>query len=378
MKICMDGLGISQLHGTGLYSYSYELLSNLLKMYPQPKYELIWDQDTNFELWRKYKNLEFIKLGINRKDNDYRLLEEHLASSGTNIYHSPNNGLSIPQNKVCRYIISVHDLSPLNCPKFVDDKYYKKFNTLFPNALEKADCIIAVSNFIKEELIRLCKVPDKKIEVIHPLCSEIFKVMDIDTSRSVLKARYNIEGKFILYAGSIHTRKNLDIIINAFKLLLKQVNDINLIIVGNFDTKRTEYYLSLKALIQKLDIEDHIIFTGTVPYIEMPYFYNCAECTVNLSSYEGYPITAVEAISCNSKVVCCRTASFEEVLGQSAVFLDNLDVNILKNALLDVINKKPNSGTASSILFRHNIKINQERSINKLVRIYESTVYGYS
>ncbi len=123
MKICLDGIGISQLHGTGLFSYSYGLLSNLLKMYPQPKYELIWDRETDSELWRRYGNLEFIRLGINRKDNDYRLLEEHLASSRTNIYHSPNNGLSIPQNKVCKYIISVHDLSPINYRKFVDDKY---------------------------------------------------------------------------------------------------------------------------------------------------------------------------------------------------------------------------------------------------------------
>jgi len=376
MKICIDGLSVSKLQGTVLYSYTYGLITNLLENYPQPKYELIWDGNSSTEVWNKYKNVAFAKLEINRRNNDYKVIEDYLANAKVDLYHSPNNGLSIPQSKICKYIITAHDLSPLSCRELVDNKYYNKFTTLFQNAIEKSDCIIAVSEFIKEELVKFYKIPDKKIEVVYPWCSDIFKVTNFIKASAVLKDLYKIEGTFMLYTGGIHTRKNLNILIEAFSLLLKQKNDISLVIVGNYDAKRREYYLLLKNLIQKLGIENNVIFTGTIPYIDMPLFYNCAECTINLSSYDGFPTTAIEAIACDCPVICSRSSSFEEVIGQSAIFLDELDINLLKNSLLDIIIKKNQRSPVKQGLQHHDIENKRDRSINKLVRIYESTVYG--
>ena len=92
-----------------------------------------------------------------------------------------------------------------------------------------------------------------------------------------------------------------------------------------------------------------------------------------ISVYQGFPTTAAEAIACNSQVVCCSTSSFREVLGHWAVFLDNLDINEIKNAVFEVIDKKTTRDSASYIP-----KSNQDKSVNQLVRVYESTVYGGS
>jgi|GEM_PF-2433960 len=375
MKMCIDGLSISHMHGTGYYSYTYGLLSSLFEKYPQPEYDLVWDTDLIIPDWFKYKNISYSKLQINRANNDYKLLEEHLKNSKTDLYYSPNNGLSIPEHKVCKYILTVHDLSPVSCSSLVDNKYYHKFTTRFPEAIKKADSIIAVSEFIKNEIIKFYKIPDKKIEVVYPACSKIFKPLDLMTARTFLRERYHIEGKFILYAGSVHSRKNLDILIKTLKLLLRETNNIKLVIVGNIDAKRKEYYLTLKSLTEKLEIQDHVVFTGTVDFCDMPYFYNCADCTVNLSSYEGFPTTAVEAATCNSPVICLRNSSFEEVILPTVFFIEHPDINLLKTALANILYQKEKRNDFISHSPTPLSRYSHETSANKLVHIIESTVY---
>ncbi len=92
-----------------------------------------------------------------------------------------------------------------------------------------------------------------------------------------------------------------------------------------------------------------------------------------ISVYQGFLTTAAEAIACNSQVVCCSTSSSREVLGHWAVFLDNLDINEIKNTVFEVIDKKTTRDSASYIP-----KSNQDKSVNQLVQVYESTVYGGS
>ncbi|HEX9061050.1 MAG TPA: glycosyltransferase family 1 protein [Clostridia bacterium] len=375
MKMLIDGLSISYMHGTGYFSYAYGLLNNLFYIYPQPNYELLWESGSIPECWNKYKNITYSKVQVNRKSNDYELLEEHLINTKTDLYFSPNNGLSIPQNKVCKYIMTVHDLSPVSCSNLVDNKYYHKFLSLFPDAIKKADSIIAVSEFIKKEIIKFYKIPDKKIEVVYPGCSDIFRPLNLGASKAFLKAHYQIEGRFILYAGSLHSRKNLDVVIKAFKGLLKDINDMKLVIVGSFDSKRREYYLKLKNLAAKLGIDKHIIFTGTVEYNDMPHFYNSADCSVNLSSYDGFPITTIEAAACKTPVVCLRNGSFEEITVPSAVFLDTPDMNLLKNAFIDILSKNEKKDCFKNQSYDQSVIYNWEISAKKLVRIIESTVY---
>jgi len=375
MKICVDGLGVSKLSGTGCYSYTYGLLSKLLEIYPQPQYDLIWDSEFRIPEWEKHKNLIYQDLKINRKENDYKNLEDYLKNSKTDVYFSPNNGLSIPQNKVCHTIMTVHDLLPVSQKDLVDDKYYQKFMALFPNAIQKSDKIIAVSHFIKHELMAYYNVPDTKIEVIYPGISPMFKPLNRDFATVSLKNRYSIGENFILYAGSIHPRKNLEVLIHVFDFLLKDMDDMQLVIVGSIDAKREEHYLTLKNLAEKLGIGNRVIFTGKVDYTDMPYFYNGARCFVNLSSYEGFPHTSVEASACNCPVVSLRNSSFSGVDIPHAFLLDTLDVNLLKNVIGNIMREKETRNDLQKPFLGKKSKYSWDSVTNKMVHLIESTVF---
>ncbi len=376
MKICFDGLAVSRLKGTGLYTYSFELLNQLLESYGQPQYHLIWEGNAYVQGWQKKKNLTYSNIGINRKENIFSKLDDYLAANRVDLFHSPNNGLSIPFTKACKFIITVHDLYPVSNRCDTDVKYCNKFESVFPNAIRKADAIIAVSDFIKMEIIKNYRIPDKKIAVIHPGCSHIFRPLPAHDHTRVLEQKYGIKEDFVLFAGSIHPRKNLDKAIKIFKAIMEYRDDLKLVIAGKVDGKREGYYQSLRQYASRLQIEDAVLFPGIVDYEDMPAFYNRALCMLNLSDYEGYPSTTVEAIACNTPVICSKLPVFEEVAGTAAILADPRDHNLIKDVLLGIICNADYRRIAEKKYGNNATDKTWEGSIKKVVSLYESIVYN--
>lgn len=339
MKVCIDGIGLSMLRGTSLYSYTYEFLNNLFEMYPNNNYEIIWDNTkVNWPL-KNIKGLSYINLDLNRADNDYSKLEQHILENKVDIFHSINNGLSIPLNKKCKNISTVYDLLPIVDMSYTDKKYYEKFMNVFPNAINKSDKIIAVSHFIKDQIIEYFNVNKEKIEVIYPGCSEGFKEIRKDICREFLKNNYNIQGEFLLYVGSIHPRKNLHVLLNILKEIKKYdcTRDMKLVIVGKYDGKRYEYYSKLRTMLRFLSIEDSVVFTGVVEYENMIYFYNGAECLINLSLYDGFPLSVLEAMACKAPVICNDNSLFEEIIKDGGILVDYHDETYIKEVILELL-----------------------------------------
>lgn len=315
--------------------------------------------------------VDFHKIDLNRKNNNYDLLEDYITGNNVTIYHSPNNGFSLPAKKVCKYVVTLHNLLPLSHPRYVDRKYYNKYRAIVPISIHKADKIVAVSDFIKKEIHTHFDIPEDKVTVIHPTLSRMFKPIDKELSLSRLEKRYRIQGDFLLYTGSIHERKHLDLLLFVFRRLLHHYNNLKLVIAGNNKGKKNSYYLRLKELARRLRISNRIHFVGLVNYIDMPYLYNAALCTITLSDYEGFPISSLESLACSTPVICSNTSSFKEILGKSAVYIDNRDIDSFEEALLTIVQEKDISPKETSINIS---KYKEDNSIKQLVRVYESLI----
>jgi glycosyltransferase involved in cell wall biosynthesis len=372
MRICIDSIGVSQFKGTGLGSFTLNFLKSLLYMYPQPRYDLLYDNIIPKLAIDENKNATFLDLNINRRDNDYSSIENHITTGKVDIFHSLNNGFSIPKNKKCHYITNVNDLLPVVDSRYVDEKYLEKFNEIFYRTIENSDKIIVMSEFLGEQLKNYFNVPKKKIFVNYPGCSENFNPKNKESCDNILNSKYNIKGDYILHVGSIHIRKNLENLINAFKYINLENKDMKLILVGNYTGKRTAYYEKLKELINILGLTDSVIFTGLVDHEDMPYFYSKASCCVNLSKYEGFPLCSLEAMGCSTPVIWNDVSFFREVFGNAGVAVDAND----HEALVDTISKTIFNVTEKQSLLDNQrevcLKYKWERNIINTIRIYES------
>jgi glycosyltransferase involved in cell wall biosynthesis len=374
MKICLDGIAINYLMNTGLYTYTYELINHLLTVYPQGKYEVLMDKNEEEYPFKKDKNMKCIHMDINRKKNDYAMLIDYIRKNHIHIYHSVNNGFSIPKEKVCKYISTIHDLLPVSKAEYVDLKYFNKFINVFPDAIERTDKIIAVSHFIKDELMHHYKVSENKIKVIYPICSNQFKPLDVEKSKEKVKKNYKIEGDYLLYVGSIHIRKNIPTIFRAFKEVLKSYKNLKLLMIGDCEGKREGYYLKLKEYAKSLNMDEKVLFLGKVRYEHMPYFYNGAKCVINISSYEGFPLSAVEAMACNIPIVCTKNSSFEEALGKVGIWVDPKDIHFMKDILLEVLSSKSFSMNYIEEGKVQKAKYESQDIVKNIVRLYEDIV----
>ncbi|QAA31297.1 glycosyltransferase family 4 protein [Clostridium manihotivorum] len=326
MNYCIDGLAAAKMQGTDLFSYSREIISLLNSSTKFDEMNVIWDSFPLSFYWERLKNMNFVPLSIDRTKNDYSKLVDFIKENDVAIYHSPNNGFSLPSEKVCKYVTTIHTLYPMADKRNIDDKYLNKFLKMVPFALDISDRILVNSEFTRDELINYFKVDETKVKVVHPKCSEIFKPMEKILCKNFLKRNYKIDYPYMLYVGSITERKNLELIIEIFKQVKAKENKIKLIIAGDGSGKRADYLNRIKSLINKYNLDKDVIFLGVVKYTHLPILYSGALCVLDFSNYNSYPLSIVEASKCKAVVICNKTPVNLKVLNKAVVYANNDEI----------------------------------------------------
>jgi 1,2-diacylglycerol 3-alpha-glucosyltransferase len=124
----------------------------------------------------------------------------------------------------------------------------------------------------------------------------------------------------VLFVGRIASEKSVDFLINNHSELLKKNKNTKLLIVG--DGPDLENY---KKLAKKNKIEDKVIFTGKVPWIDIPLYYNMANIFVTASHTETQGLTVIEAMAASVPVVALDDESFRNTV------IDGLTGYLFKN-----------------------------------------------
>ena len=231
-----------------------------------------------------------------------------------------------------KYIITVHDLTPFITPK--ESKFGRPliYKLLFPRTLKTADKIITVSNSTKKDLINHFDIPEKKIRVIFEAADEKFKPLN-NEKISETEQKYNLNFPFILYVGTLEARKNIPTLVTAFYKLKKKNIEHKLVITGTKGWKYKEIF----ETIDKLNLQNDVVFTGYVSDEDLPALYNAADLFVYPSIYEGFGLPPLEAMACGTPVITSNTSSLPEVVGDAGIMVDPYDVDGLADAMHRVL-----------------------------------------
>jgi glycosyltransferase involved in cell wall biosynthesis len=157
--------------------------------------------------------------------------------------------------------------------------------------IKNADVVVTRNASLKNEL----QLRGARRIVIIPLTfdEDVFRP-GIDFTE--LKEKYGIrDEKILMFVGRLHPVKRLDLLLRAVQQLDQKYK---LFIVGT-GTLENE----LKEMAESLGVADRVLFTGAVPYSEVPKFMNLADLMVMTSSIEGQPRVLIEAMSCGTPAV---------------------------------------------------------------------------
>lgn len=316
--IAIDGRGAFFYRGTGIGTYTWQLLSHLPKEIPDLKIFLPGEEYQNFSFGKDTPSPFLSTKDLWRQ----HFLPEALKKEGAALYHVPQNGIGLPGKKRCKETVTIHDLIPYLFPETVGRGYLKEYLAEMPSILERSDGIITVSDCSKEDILRIFQYPEEKIQVIHEAPEPIYYPLPPEETKAFLEEHYGLHCDYILYVGGFGIRKNIKALINAFYLLKKETNlKLRLVLPG----KRNRDFDALDQLAEALGLKDDIIFPDYVPVEDLPYFYNGAMMTVYPSFYEGFGLPPLESMACGTPVIAAKTSSLPEILGDAALWCNPFD-----------------------------------------------------
>ncbi len=226
-------------------------------------------------------------------------------------------------------IVTCHDIIPI--------AYYNTPSPLWKlnaKGLRKAERIITVSEFSKQDISKYIKYPEENIEIIPPAVDH--NLYYPNRSKECL-LKYNIgdSEKVILYVGAEEPRKNIQFLINSFSKLKNKISNVKLLKVG------TPNYLfvrkKLLKQIEALNLQNDVIFTGYVSESELAEIYNAVDLFIFPSLYEGFGIPPLEAMACGTPVITSNTSSLPEVVGDAAIIADPYDVNKFAEEMYELL-----------------------------------------
>ncbi|MEN4017617.1 MAG: glycosyltransferase family 1 protein [Methanobacterium sp.] len=214
------------------------------------------------------------------------------------------------------------------------EKSFKRYSI---NSMKKADRIITISNHTKYDLIKETNISPDKVETIYLGVDEQFRELPQKEVENV-KKKYKLPEKFILYVGSEQSRKNLPVLIKAFKKLLETFNlqNIKLVKVGRPQIKESQRK-KIFNLIDKLNLQKHIIFIEYVPEEDIASIYNAADIFVFPSFYEGFGLPPLEAMACGTPVITSNVTSLPEVVGDAGIMINPHNIDGLANKMYELL-----------------------------------------
>lgn len=251
------------------------------------------------------------------------------------VYHGVCN-FELPIRKVCRYVVTIHDLVPLFFPELVPKKHLLFFRLFMKRVAHTADLIITDSEHSKEDILQHLNVPEEKIRVIYLGYQQQYHRIQEQQKISEILARYRICQPYLLFVGVIEPKKNLERLVEAYRLLQKDAaipQNTQLVIAGGKGWFSERLYQKVKDC--KLD--QHIVFPGYIPDEHLPALYSGAELFVFPSLYEGFGLPVLEALSYGTPVVTSNVSSLPEIAGDAGFLIDPTEPKAIAQGITTVL-----------------------------------------
>lgn len=253
------------------------------------------------------------------------------------LFFRKNNDLTmffnyvIPPGVKGKKVTIIHDMAYKACPETVRKKTKCMLNLALKKSCKRADKIITVSEFSKQEIIHYLHIEDNKIIVMpNGVDFNLYHPNYSADEINIVLAKYKISTRYFLYLGTLEPRKNITRLIEAYAKLKEEIFPIpKLVLAGG----KGWMYDSIFETVERLKLKDDVIFTGYVMEKEIPILMKGAEAFLFPSIYEGFGMPPLEAMACGAPVLVSNVSSLPEVVGDAGVYVEPYSVQSIKEGM---------------------------------------------
>lgn len=305
----------------GIGWFTYQTLERMVRKHPEHEFIFFFDRPYD-ESFVFAPNVTPVVVGPQARHPilfyiwfEWRL-PALLRKYKADVFLSPDGYTSL-STKVPNCIV-IHDLAFEHYPAHVVWSHRMYWRHYSPRFAEKADRIVTVSTFSKNDISDRYHISPSKIDVVYNGAHDEYRPLTWE-EREDVKNKYADGCEYFVFAGALHPRKNIVNLLKAFVIFKKrQRSNMKLVIVGRMGWKYDEV-LEMK---EEMPFKDEVKWVGYMNVDELSRVMGGAYALVYASLFEGFGIPILEALQCQVPAIVSNTSSMPEVAGDAALLVD--------------------------------------------------------
>lgn len=294
MRIALDGTPLTVATG-GVPRYVAELYRALGQLESGDEYLLLSDQ----ELPEGYGAAGPVPTGLLERRWWLAGLPLALRRMRVDVFHGTE--FAVPYLPVCASVLSLHDLSPWMDAAWHGERAERvRQRTPLLLRMGLATMVLTLSEAVRREAMERFRLAADRVVAVPLAAGESFRPVAVAPT----------EEPYILYVGTLEPRKNLPVLVEAWREVRKR-RRVRLVLAGRRREDGPEFAQ-----------EDGLELLGVVAESKLAELYSGAAVVAYPTLYEGFGLPVLEAMQCGAAVVTSRDAAVMEVSGGAALHCD--------------------------------------------------------
>ncbi len=342
MRIGINLLPFAPGLSGGIGLYACELVDTLCEIDSENEYFLFTNSQNCEKFQPGRSNVQSLRLPVRARPQLWRILWEQLTLPvlsrrlRLDVLHSP--GYVSPIFATGPTVVTICDMLYRAHPEFVGRAKLAYWRLFVPLSAKRARRVLTISEYSKRDIVQYLDIPPEKVVVTPLAVHERRRYSGTDDDVKRVCAKYGVKDPFILSVGAVGPHKNPLMLVRALGRLHQGAmsTDLSLVIVGNDYGARIE----IEREAESLGIANRVQLLGFVHDEDLSALYRAAAVYVTVSRFEGFGLTVLEAMACETPVVASDRCSLPEVVGDAGVIVALGDVDGLASAIKRVVSDR--------------------------------------
>lgn len=372
MRIGIDARGAMKVTD-GVGRYAIELLRAFSKRDDDNQYFVLKNPQTNFSFEYDHRFHE-LSVSLNRFSIEEQLfLPGILSRLKLDLFHSLHATLPLAHKGA--KIVTVHDIFPIFLPwsfggGTVRNKFTAvSFSALLRLCLKKATLVIADSVHTARDLSAHLDLDPGRVRQIYPGTDHLFPSKKPSPKSSDSPEIHAISKPYLITVTNFRPHKNMDKILEAFRLIRSRIPSFTLVVIGDDPKGRASRLGSLEEFeAQKVRL------LGFVSDGMLANLLESSEAFLFPSLYEGFGFPILEAMARGTPVITSAIASLPEVAADAAVYVDPNNAEAIAQAVMNLHTNKKLKKDLQDRGRRQAKKFQWQHTAEKTLRVYDEAI----